>query len=628
MGVRHKLIGLGLTASFAAAVPSAASADVVVNEVNSCEGGDFVELVNTGPEPADVSGWLLTDDPLDRDPLRADHRMLFADGTLVPAGGSLLLVEGDGPNEFPFGIGCGGDRVRLADETGTSLVDEAVTPGLEIEGAPSWGRYPNGSGAFELTAQTPGAPNQPFEGGEPGGDQAAWLFDPETVVEIDLDLPQGSIDALNEVPDEYVEGTFSLGTTGGTYGPLTVGVRLKGGVGSFRPLTGKSAFKVKFAEFVPGQRFLGLKNLTLNNMVQDASNVRELLSYEAFRAMGIAAPRTGYAFVRVNDDPYGLYLNVETMDDVALPRWFETTGHLYEGEYGSDVTPGEAGLFDVDEGPEDDRSDLEALIQAVAAPGDFSENVEPLLDLEQATRMWAVERYIGHLDSYSGTSASAGTPNNFYLHSDGSGRFSMVPWGTDLTWSAQLSFTRGRGVLFMRCMDDPDCFARYREAVEEARVVIASLDLDGLAADTAERLFPWQELDPRRQYTLDGIAYTVALTRAFIGRRPAEAAAWLASLEPRGGVKGVQGPGTKLTRRPKKRGLDRTVRFAFTSTLEGGGFQCRLNRRGWAPCDSPLDLTVAPRRHTFRVRAVSPAGLTDPSPAVFRFRVDRPGRGG
>lgn len=183
-------------------------------------------------------------------------------------------------------------------------------------------------------------------------DPAAPLFEPEAVAAIELTLPEASIAALEdpEKREKYQDGAFSLAMTDGTpiggeepSAPIDVGIRLKGGRGSFRPLTGKAAFKIKFNHSVKGQTFLGLKTLTLNNMVQDPSMLHEALAYEAFRAASIAAPRTGYAYVRVNGEDYGLYLNVETLDDVALPRWFEATGHLYEGAYGSDVTPGGAG---------------------------------------------------------------------------------------------------------------------------------------------------------------------------------------------------------------------------------------------------------------------------------------------
>ena len=87
--------------------------------------------------------------------------------------------------------------------------------------------------------------------------------------------------------------------------------------------------------------------------------VHETLGYEVLRAAGVPAPRTGLAYVRVNEQSYGLYLNLETYDDISLSRLFGTTQHLYEaeaGEHGVDVTPGGAGEFEVDEGDEDDRS--------------------------------------------------------------------------------------------------------------------------------------------------------------------------------------------------------------------------------------------------------------------------------
>ena len=74
---------------------------------------------------------------------------------------------------------------------------------------------------------------------------------------------------------------------------------------------------------VSGQRFFGLKTLTLNNMVQDPSMIHELLAYKVFRSAGVAAPRTGYAYLRVNGADYGVYLNIETLDTVMLPRWFD-----------------------------------------------------------------------------------------------------------------------------------------------------------------------------------------------------------------------------------------------------------------------------------------------------------------
>ena len=60
---------------------------------------------------------------------------------------------------------------------------------------------------------------------EPPPDAAAWLFDPSAVSQIELAMPQSSINALKADPDTYVDATFTLTSAGGTiYGPLAVGL--------------------------------------------------------------------------------------------------------------------------------------------------------------------------------------------------------------------------------------------------------------------------------------------------------------------------------------------------------------------------------------------------------------------
>ena len=70
-----------------------------------------------------------------------------------------------------------------------------------------------------------------------------------------------------------------------------------------------------------------------------------------------------------------------------------------------DVAPGGAAAYEIDEGDEDDRADLEALIDAThATGGDWSDGMAATADLNEMTRVWAGEQYIGHFDSYSATS--------------------------------------------------------------------------------------------------------------------------------------------------------------------------------------------------------------------------------
>lgn len=367
---------------------------------------------------------------------------------------------------------------------------------------------------------------------DPAPDPASWLFEPTAVAQIDMTLPPASLAALEEVPDEYQQGTLSLSGTGGDFGPLEVGIRLKGAVGSFRPLTGKAAFKVKLDEYVDGQTLLGLKKLTFNNMVQDHSMIHETLAYEAFRAAGVPASRTGYAFLSLNGEDYGLYLDVETLDKVSLPRLFASTRHLYEAGYATDLSPGGAAAYEVDEGKKSERGDLEALIAAAnGETGDWSDGVAAFADLAEMTDAWAVERYIGHWDGYAGRVLPT-TPNNYYLHSDESGLFTMLPWGTDQTWGERLPFDSEGGLLLNRCLGDESCAALYREAVRRARDSIAGLGLSHRIDEIVSAIRPWQVADRRREQTMKQVDLAASRVREFVERRPGDVAAWLGEPQP------------------------------------------------------------------------------------------------
>jgi hypothetical protein len=382
-------------------------------------------------------------------------------------------------------------------------------------------------------------------------DEAEQIYQPNAMVEVDLTLSAEAEKALEKEPDEDVKGTFAAwltdGTPGGSRTELTkahpVEVHLKGHVGgSFRKLSEKAAFKVKFKKT---ERFLGLRKMTLNNMVEDPSMVHETLAYGLFRAAGVPAPRTGFAYLRVNGEDFGVYLDVETLDETALARLYGpgNTLHLYEGEYGADanaagvaavdaVVPEGDPRFEMDEG-EGPPADLEALAAAVeAASPNFSASLAGLADLEEMTRMWAVEKYISHWDGYSGEEA-ANKPNNYYLHSDLAGLFQMLPWGTDNTWQIErrIGFDGHGGLLFNDCLGDAECLGRYVSALQALQGQVVAVDPDGLAVSTAALLKPWQELEAessRGEHDVAEIEAAVAKVRQYIAERPGELAAWLA----------------------------------------------------------------------------------------------------
>ncbi|MCA9560311.1 MAG: CotH kinase family protein, partial [Myxococcales bacterium] len=402
---------------------------------------------------------------------------------------------------FTFGIACGGDRVTLLDPTGAAAdaVDVPLQPA-----AYTWGRLPDGAGDWQRTDPTRDAPNAAPV------DAAAALFDPAAVFEIDLSLRPEALEALAREPREYVPATLRV--DGGD--PLEVGVHLKGRLGSFRELDAKAAFKVKINAYDGDLRLRGLKKLTLNNMVQDPSKLHEWTAYTLFRAMGVPAPRVGYAWVRLNGEGYGLYAHVETIDDVMLDRWLPSTGSLYEGAYGQDLFLRDIASLDRDEG-DGDRAPLRALVDLLDdhAPADAYAATADRIDWPQVVALMVTEIYIGHWDGY------APTQNNFFLHFDDDDVLRLLPWGTDQTFDRHLEIHAGRGRLLQICLAAADCRRLFDETLGHLLDVVDALDLPPAIEAVRARLAPFAAADPRNRHDAESVADAVRRTQRFLADR-------------------------------------------------------------------------------------------------------------
>ena len=254
-------------------------------------------------------------------------------------------------------------------------------------------------------------------------DSDTELFGAERVREYHLELSDDAIKQLHEKPKHYVRATFHEGND--VY--KNVGVRLKGGYGSFRMLDGnsKAAFTVKFNQFVKGQRFHGLRRIILNNVVQDPSYMCEYIGYSLFRDAGVPAPRIGYANLLVNKKPYGLYVQVEAVTKDFLQRWYaKTSGNLYEGP--GDIERWDELDLDSNQGRED-RSDLRRLAEAIkeADDNDPWDSLAEFVDIDNFTRFIALEQLLHHWDGYTQT-------NNYRMYKNpDTMKFEFFPHGAD-----------------------------------------------------------------------------------------------------------------------------------------------------------------------------------------------------
>lgn len=83
-------------------------------------------------------------------------------------------------------------------------------------------------------------------------------------------------------------------------------------------------------------------------------------------------------------------------------------------------------------------------------------------------------------------------------------------------------------------------------------------------------------------------------------------------------------PETTITSGPSEGAVvANPVTFGFESDMAGSSFECRLDDAAFAACTSPRELSgLGSGEHAFEVRAISPVGLTDPTPASRSFSVE------
>lgn len=303
-----------------------------------------------------------------------------------------------------------------------------------------------------------------------GSDKAAVLFDPIRPIEVsvmrELGGPPLSRSYLNS--PTYRKATIKISLYGTKKYVVfrDVGVRQKG---SFTRRFEKPSLKIKLDAFVKDQKFLGITRLTLNAMGQDLSQVHEVTAYKLFREAGIPAPRAGYARVKIDGAYQGLYLNLESIDNDMLGRWFDSTAHLYSGPRPCDLTSNntcyQASIGSTDRFDLNEASNLHSLSGQA-----WWDGFQKLADSDTVLKFMAAEIFLGQGDGYSHNR------NNHYIHFDESGKFTLMPWGLDQTFSdalkhrttwdgsqpTHLNSASELGTLFTHCLDYKPCHERLQ----------------------------------------------------------------------------------------------------------------------------------------------------------------------
>jgi spore coat protein CotH len=220
----------------------------------------------------------------------------------------------------------------------------------------------------------------------------------------------------------------------------------------------KIQFNISFNQINNKGRFLGLRKINLDVAHNDSSLFHDRLAASIFRDLELPAPCVNHAKLYINGEFFGLYVNIEHVDQEFLQRNF---GHHDEGNlYKSRPHH----IFDKQTNESDpDRSDIERFQEELTL-----EELDALIDLDQAVQEWAAEAIIPHLDGYF----VGGTNYQVYNHPERG--FIFIPWDLDFgpaegdLISYTVSWGQGKPYHMPTLLENERWFGIYLEAVEKA----------------------------------------------------------------------------------------------------------------------------------------------------------------
>ena len=265
-----------------------------------------------------------------------------------------------------------------------------------------------------------------------------------------------------------------------------VAIHLKGAAGSFRPVDDLPALTLNFGKLQDGQTCEGHRKLHLNNSVQDASRLDEILASEMYLQSGLPTPRATRALVSLNGRYLGIYVLKGGWDKAFLKQHFGSSkGNFYDSGFLKDLDTN----LERDSGEgAPDWSDLIALRQSLAVPdpAERLQRVSRHLDIDRIATLGALQILLDDWDGY------LRNRNNYRVyHVPASDRLVLMPHGMDQLWrSPRGSFSPPlSSLLGQRLFSIPAMADRLTHRMRElTNTVFRPLFVDGVFSNAQSRL--------------------------------------------------------------------------------------------------------------------------------------------
>lgn len=156
------------------------------------------------------------------------------------------------------------------------------------------------------------------------------LFDNTKVHTIDIVMDDWETFIANAASEEYDIANVVI--DGEAY--KNVGIRAKGNT-SLSTVSSlgseRYSFKIEFDHYDSSKSYHGLDKLSLNNLIQDSTMMKDYLTYTMMNEFGVNSSLCSYVYITVNGEDWGLYLAVEGVEESFLERNYGSDyGELYK----------------------------------------------------------------------------------------------------------------------------------------------------------------------------------------------------------------------------------------------------------------------------------------------------------
>ncbi len=303
-----------------------------------------------------------------------------------------------------------------------------------------------------------------------------------------------------------------------------VAIHLKGAAGSFRPVDDLPALTLNFGKLQDGQTCEGHRKLHLNNSLQDASRLDEILASGMYLQSGLPTPRATRALVSLNGRYLGIYVLKGGWDKAFLKQHFGSSkGNFYDSGFLKDLDTN----LERDSGEgAPDWSDLIALRQSLAVPdpAERLQRVSRHLDIDRIATLGALQILLDDWDGY------LRNRNNYRVyHVPASDRLVLMPHGMDQLWrSPRGSFSPPlSSLLGQRLFSIPAMADRLTHRMRElTNTVFRPQFVDGVFSNAQSRLRERlvlegreAELPPVQRAVDSTLQRTRQRMAAFVGQR-------------------------------------------------------------------------------------------------------------